>query len=288
MTGPCARASRWALAALAGAALLACGGTSAQEVLDATASNLAKIRSGDLRLVMTASAGAGGEERPVGFEVAGAFATARQAGELPVARLRRTRVVGTSRESTTFVSTGRQAFLVVDGKAYEVPEPELEGLRAAEGSEEEAAGLARLEVAEWARSPEVADAGRVGGAPVQRVTAEVDVAKALSDVVAVANQVGASPSEGLAPIDADGAKRLERAVRSARLEVLTGKEDRLLRRLRLDVTFAPEDLGELEAALGRLAGSRLHLEIELSGFNRKVDVDPPAGARPLSELGQRP
>lgn len=284
------RRFRWALLALALFPLVSCGGRGAHQVLEATTSNLAEVKSGDLRLAMMASAGASGEERPVGFEVTGSFAEAAAAGELPVARLRRTRVVGGPLEPTTFVSTGKRAFLEVGGTAYEIPESQVQSLRARDVPEKSAGGLQRLDLAGWARAPEMTDGGQVDGAPVQRVAGRVDVARALSDILAVANQVGAAPDEGLRPIDGDGARRLERVVRSSHLEVFTGKEDRLLRRLRLDVTFAAAaaDLQDLEVALGPLAGSRLHLEMELSGFNRKVDVQAPLGARPLSELRGRP
>ena len=274
-------------AALALSVLAGCGGGEAKGALEKTTSNLAKIGSGDIRMRVTASAGAEGAERPVGFEVDGAFSGPSRAGELPVARLRRTRLVGDVRETTTFVSTGQKAFLELGGKAYELPEAQLRGLRATGGPEERGSGLQRLEVAKWARDPEVADAGQLDGVAVQRVTGAVEVAKALDDIVAVGNQLGAGGDQALRPIDAEGARRVERAVRSSRLEVVMGKEDRLLRRLRLDVTFAAADVQGLEAALGPLAGSRIHFEIDLAGFNRKVEVQSPAAPRPLSELPRR-
>jgi hypothetical protein len=106
-----------------------CGGGVAS-VLDETTDNLAKVRSGDLRLAMTAAAGAEGEARPVGFEVTGPFSVASAVGELPLARLRRTRLVGRALEPSTFVSTGQRAFLEVAGKA--LPPGQVEVLRARE------------------------------------------------------------------------------------------------------------------------------------------------------------
>ena len=271
------------LAVLTLAATAACGTDRAQAVLDQTESNLAKIHSGDLRMHMAASAGAEGDERPVGFEVAGAFSAPTRAGELPVARLRRTRLVGGPLEPTTFVSTGQRAYLEVAGDAYELPEAQVQSLRASRAPAAGGAGLQRLGVAEWARDPKLADAGHLVGVAVQRVTGEADVVRALNDIVTVANQLASSPGEGLGPVDARSAEQVERAVRSSRLEVVTGKEDRLLRRLRLDVTLAAAEVRGLEAALGPLAGSRLRFEIDLSGFNRKVEVQAPPSPRPLQQ-----
>ena len=61
----------------------------------------------------------------------------------------------------------------------------------------------------------------------------------------------------------------------------------MLRRLRIDVTFAAADARRLEAALGPLAGTRLHLELDISKPNSEVRVDPPARVQPLSELPER-
>jgi hypothetical protein len=272
-----------AVAALA-VSTAACGVGGARSVLDETHENLSGVRSGDLRMSMTASAGTEGSERPVGFEVAGPFSVPANMGELPLARLRRTRMVGTALEPTTFVSTGQRAYVEVDGKAYELPEEQVTGLRAQEAPRGGGAGLSRLELSKWAVDPKLSEAGSVGGVPAQRVTAAVDVVKALNDIVSVANDLGTGPDEGLRPVDAGSAERVKRAVQSSSLEVITSKDDRVLRRLRLDVTFAAADHESLASALGPLTGTRLHFEVELSGVNRKVEVPSPADPRPLSEL----
>ncbi len=263
-----------------------CGG-GGESVLEDTTAGLAKIRSGELRMAMTATAGTEGEGRPVGFEVAGPFSVPSAAGELPLARLRRTRVVGTALEPTTFVSTGRRAFLEVDGKAYELPPEQVQALRAKEAPKDGGAGLRRLDLAKWGVEPTVGDGGRLDGVPVQRVTGAVDVVKALNDIVAVADDIGSARDEGLRPVDPASGDRVKRAVRSSTFEVITGKDDHLLRRLRLDVVFAAGDLQALQQALGPLAGTRLRFELDLSGLNRRVEVAEPAQVRPLSELQVR-
>lgn len=291
LTGRC-RAGTGALLMVAAGVLVVgmlgagCGG-GATSVLDDTTANLAKVRSGELRMAMTATAGAEGEGRPVGFEVTGPFSVASKVGELPLARLRHTRMAGKALEPTTFVSTGQRAFLEVDGKAYELPPDQVEALRAREAPEGGGAGLQRLDLAKWVVDPKVGDGGRLDGTPVQRVTGAVDVVKALNDIVAVADAVGTASDEGPRPVTPAGAERVKRAVRSSTVEVVTGRDDHLLRRLRLDVTFATGDLEGLEEALGPLAGTRLHFELDLSQLNRQVEVEAPTSARPLSELRDR-
>ena len=273
-----------ALAVLALAAA-SYGGTGAAGVLEETASRMGAIGSGHLHLRMAASAGASGAELPVGFELEGPFALADEQGELPLARLRFTRLLGKRAASSTFVALRQRAFVEVDGTGYELPPEQVDGLRAARSLPGGASALGDLDVHEWARDPELTDAGMLDGVPARRVTAGLDVVEALNDLMAVARRVGAA-EEGapLGPIEGEDARRLRRAVRSSRLEVVTGRRDRLLRQLRVQVTLAPPDVRHLERALGPLAGARISLELRIAGPNRKVRVEPPAVVRPLSEL----
>src|SRR3954447_8557410 len=101
----------WLLPALV-LALAGCGGGGASEdakpVLARTASNLARIHSGDLdlRLLVTPSTGKG----RVGFELQGPFEL-RGGGPLPVARVEYTQIAGTRSAAATLISTGRQAYV---------------------------------------------------------------------------------------------------------------------------------------------------------------------------------
>ena len=267
------------------AATAGCESTEAQSVLEKTDANLDDITSGELRLRMVATAGPGSEDRPVGFELQGPFALATRKGELPVARLRLTRLTGRAQEQTTFISTGQRAYVEVDGTAYELPDAQVDQLRAKEGGK--VGGLEALDLVGWARDPVMTEAGQVDGVPAQRLTSEVDVVKALNDVVSFAADVGAGQDTGIRKVEGEDAEHLRRAVRQSHLEVVTGKPDRLLRRLRLDIGLAAPDVQRLEAALGPLAAARLAVEVDVSDPNRKVTVDAPPRPRPLSELQGR-
>lgn len=269
----------FSLAALGALAAGGCGRGGAAGVLDETSSKLGDITSGELHLRLVASAGTEGEERPVGFQLDGPFALPAKEGTLPKARLVLTRLRGTPGEPTVFVSTGEQAFLEVGGSAYQLPPAQVASLR---GGEPGKGGLDGLDVADWAREPKLSDGGSLDGVKVERVTGGLDVVEALNDLVEVATRVGGGDA-GLQTIEGKAAEQLRRAVRTARLEVVTGAEDRLLRRLRINVVLAaPEP--ELAKALGPLAGTRLTLELDIAKPNQRVSIDPPERPRPLGEL----
>lgn len=243
---------RWALVLVA--LLTACrgGGSSAEDALSKTADKLVEVRSGDLHLRVTAAT-LEEADREVGFDVRGPFALAREAGKLPELRFAYTELLGRQSETAVFVSTGDRAYVERDGRTVPVPDDALVRFRG-KADPEKAAALGRLELDEWARSPQ-----RTGN----RIVARVDVPKALNDVFGLAASVGAEGAEPFPRIEGDDAARLEKAVSSSRLEVVT-TEDHVLRSLRLVIDISPTDRQELRDLLKRYSGTRLSVLIELA------------------------
>jgi hypothetical protein len=271
---------RLATLSLVAMALAACGGNgAAEDVLAETADNLEEIESGTLtmRLVVTPKANDAGV---VGFELAGPFAL-EGPGALPVARIEYTQIRGSEREAITVVSTGRRAYVEVDGQAYELPPEQADELRAAGESLEEGGGLGELRLDEWSEEPELWDGGVVGGVETDRIDARLDVASAAEDLVGLARDLSQGSLEELSETDE---QTIERATRSARLQLFTGEEDRLLRRLDIDADLGFDVPAGLRNALGDLEGGRLDFELRLDDPNRPVTVGAPQDVLPYSEL----
>jgi hypothetical protein len=260
---------RRALAFLFASALLAgCGGGGANDVLGKTAANLGDIRSGTLAfdLLVTPRGGSGGP--PFGFKLAGPFAT-RGSG-LPVTRMDYTQIANGKQQLVTLISTGSKGFMTIDGKTYELPEARLSPLRAvtaAFGGKERSVPLD-----DWIRDAKVSDGGSVGGAETDHVHGDLDVAHAAADL-------GTLAFGGRDLSDAER-KQLADATRSATIDVWSGKDDRLLRKLAIDVDLGFDVPPDLRAALGKLVGARLQLTMAVSAPNRPVSVKPPSGALP--------
>ena len=271
------------IAAGAGLALLlsACARPSAQEVLAETAANLGRIDSGVLSMRMIAES-TGELAGKMGFELEGPFALPVGDETLPVAEFTYTQVAGTESAEATFISTGEQAFVEIDGQAYELPAEELAEQPAAAPAAA-AAGLGTLRLNEWIRNPELSEGGDVGGTDTWKVTAELNAGQAIPDLMELSGSLGSSGM--LAPFEGAGAQQLEQAVESSTLEIYTGKDDRLLRRLVMDIRLGlahlAEDLGE---AVTGLAAVRLRFDVDVSEIGRQVSVEAPTGALPISEL----
>jgi hypothetical protein len=267
------------LAVLALVALVACG-QGPDDVLAETARNLADVHSGaiSVRLVVQAADGSSGG---VGFELQGPFQLP-QPGQLPVARLTYTRLAGPQHDSVTYVGTGGHAYVEVEGVAYELPEEKVAGLR---GTGPGGAGpLQTLAIDDWTVDPQLSDGGTIGGVATDRVHAGLDVVSALNGLLGLSAQVGTSSPGGLTPLSGGSASQLERAVRSATIDVYAGHDDHILRKLLIVVRFQVDAPEKVRQALGAVAGATVRFEMDLSSPNEPVDVAEPTEVRPYSEL----
>jgi hypothetical protein len=268
------------LPALAGCSIG--GGGDPEEVLAETAANLGDIRSGtlDLRLIVQPQEG---EE--FGFELHGPFALADEAGALPVLDVDYTQIVDGRSGTISLVSTGEEAFAVVDDQAYELAEEQVVELRAASGALGGGAGggssgLGELPIDDWVVDPEVEDGGEVGGAETDHVSGELDLVSAANGLIDLARAFG-RPLPRLEDADAE---RLRDSARETAFDVWTGQDDRLLRRLLLEAELGLDVPEELRAALGDLVGATITFELGVTDPNEDVSVEAPPNPRPSSEL----
>ena len=270
---------------IAGLAALAAGcgggGGDGTELLRETAANLDEIQSGTLRLRLVVDPEGGAGDEPFGFELEGPFALG-EPGELPVARIVYTQIANGEEGTATVISTGEQAYVEVDGTAYELSDEDEESLREANAEVQEDAASGNLQIGSWFRDPKSSGGEDVGGDDTDRVTADVDVVNAANSLIALAESIG---YEGLAQITGDDARQLDDAVRSASLELLTGSEDRLLRRLKLDADVGFDVIEALRSVLGEAVAAKIEFELEITDPNEPVTVEAPADPRPASELG---
>ena len=252
----------------------------AEEVLAETAENLGEIRSGnlDLRLIVVPRSG-----REFGFELHGPFARAERAGELPVLDVQYTQIIDGQRGTISLLSTGEEAFAIVDGQAYELGEEQTQELRAASGAFAGGGGggrgLDQLPIDDWVVDPDVEDGGEVGGAETDHVSGELDIVAATNGLI----ELGRGFGREVQGIEGASADLLRDSTEEAQFDVWTGVEDRLLRRLLLEAQLGRVP-AELSQALGEVAGGTVTFELAVTDANSEVTVEAPPNPRPSSEL----
>jgi hypothetical protein len=259
--------------------LAACGGNGdAEDVLAETASNLEKIESGNLMMRLAVTPRGDDPER-FGFQLRGPFSLA--AGKLPEARIEYTQFRGPEQATVTVISTEGKAYVEIDGQAYELARAQSEQLRAAAQELRKGQGLGELGLDDWIEDPKLSDGGTVDGVETDRIDATLDVPAAAQDLVELARGLAQGSLERLSEADEE---TVARATRSAKLQLFTGQDDRLLRRLDIDVDLGFDVPSELRAGLGELVGARIEFDLAVADPNRPVAVQRPQDVLPYTEL----
>ncbi|MEA2392084.1 MAG: hypothetical protein QOK31_2193 [Solirubrobacteraceae bacterium] len=280
-----------ALIMLAALAVGGCGGkdksAAAQALLDQTFKGGHRVDSGRLLADVAIDQQSSGGGGAVTLQLAGPFERG-SAGSLPKLDLafkgrqpKRTIDVG-------LVSTGTQLFIRRSGQAYVLPDVLAAFVRQGYAQQSAQGGnrplLDRLGVAvHWLRDPRIVGDADVAGAATTHITSGVDVAALLGDLNRLAQRAKSLPlPTGSVPgLGEQERRKLVDAVKSATVDVFTGKADKTLRRfvVKLRIEIPPAQRG----ASG-LRSIDVALSIELAALNQPQSITAPAGARPISQL----
>ncbi|HJR44214.1 MAG TPA: hypothetical protein VJ927_01280 [Actinomycetota bacterium] len=252
----------------------ACVASPKGDPLEDVSRNLQRLRSGILELRVISREG---PADPVigGFELSGSF-QATDEGQLPVADLRYRNLTPPNEEGR-LVSTGGAAFVLRRGRAYELPDRETRWLRLTAGDPL----FEDVQLERWVEDP-ASEAGEgLDGAAIERATGAVDVVQVVHDLSSLSVRFG---RPGLMePLEGPDARKVESGVAEAVVEVISGADDRLLRRLLLEVELVEDDVS-IGLMLGGLAGRSLTFDLSISEPNLPVRVEPPADPLPFLEL----
>ncbi len=256
------------LLGLAAAILLAgCGGSGGQarDDLRAAAQKLGQIRSGVLELKLLVAPLEGTKGR-IGFELSGPFQFRPHA--LPLAKLRYTQYAGANEATSTFLSTGTQAYALFGGHRVALPAAATSEIEHAAGGLVGGGGGTPFRIDSWLKHPTVSDGGNVGGAPTDHITAQLDVVNAANGILGFVRSLGhATPT-----ITGSSADQLRKAVKSSSIDVWIGRQDKLLRRLDLKARLGFDVPQELQRALGNVVGASVEFELAVSNPNSPIHI----------------
>jgi len=282
-----------ALLLLAVGGVAACGGSSppsAQDLLKATFGPNHSLKSGKLAVALDFdSVGLKSVKGPIELKVTGPFQTEGK-GKLPQLDLQLSLATSGTHFTAGAISTGDRAFVSVQGTTFAVDGATFQRFKssyeaAASKSGSGATTLSSLGISplRWLKSPRVAGTESVGGADTYHVVAGVDVGTFLQDISTVLGKASALGGTKL-PTSLSAAQRfgIESSVKSAVLDVWTGKDDKALRRLRLVIDIAVPPA--IQPRAGGLKSGKLVFDLSIADLNQPQTITAPAHARPLSQL----
>jgi hypothetical protein len=285
------------LAALA-LVVAACGGgdsddgasptTDVNELLTQTFTGSKEVKSGILDLTMKLEAKGGGSQLdgPVSIRLAGPF-QAEDGGKLPKFKLDAAFEGAGQSIQAGATSTGDKGFLSFQGTDYAVDNQVFQQFKAgfeqaqkqgADGGQQSFASLG-MDPRKWLTSPRNEGEAKVGDDDTIKITGGIDVARLLDDVnnaLEQASSLGLGSSGQVPEKLTERQKRqVTKAVKDPRVEIYTGKDDKIMRRMVVN-------LGVDDKA-SKTTGTVL-FDVSIQDLNEDQDIAEPADAKPFGDL----
>jgi hypothetical protein len=312
------RMSRWPMLLLVLCActlgLVACGGDDSDDVdtiLSETFGEGKDVKSGRLDVSLRLNAkGLQGLNGPLGLRLSGPFASEGQT-QLPRFDFEAAIDAGGQQIKAGAVSTGDKGFLKLQDQAYDVGDELYKQFKDgyaqtakcnAEQGDKSGGSFAALGVdpSRWLTDAEKAGEEKVGGADTTHVSGKVDVPKFLEDVNRILARSNPAQQQGDAcateqeqgsenenqpkprQLSEQDRKQIADAIKDARVDIWSGDEDRMLRRMNVQLKFeVPE--AERQQARGLQSGD-LRFDMTIGALNEEQKISAPSDARPLEEL----
>ena len=118
----------------------------------------------------------------------------------------------------------------------------------------------------------------VGGTSTTHISGDADVTQILSDIGNVASSIPSASQSGFDPSQLSLASG---AVKDATIDVYSGTDDHVLRKLEVNLTVDPSALGAPSDQIGAIT---ISFTVEIDGVNEDQTITAPDNAKPLSDL----
>jgi hypothetical protein len=260
--------------------------TDVNELLTKTFTGSKKVESGklDLSIEIRAEGGESELEGPVNVSLSGPFQT-QDDGKLPEFKLEAAFEGAGQSIKAGATSTGDKGYVSFQGTDYVVDDQIFRQFKAGfeqaqkQGSEQDQSFASLgMDPRKWLTSPKNEGDAKVGDEDTIKITGGIDVAKLLDDVN---NALGKASSLGLqggqVPEKLTEAQKRQvvEAVKDPRVEIYTGKEDTILRRLVINLGIDDQ----ASSTSGTLA-----FDVSIADLNEDQDIAEPADAKPFKDL----
>lgn len=275
--------------------LTACGGgssDSATELVKQTFGGAHPVKSGRLDASLRFDAqGLKNVSGPVSLKLTGPFQSVGK-GQLPKFDFNLAVNTAGSNLAAGAISLGDRGYLKLAGTTYAVSDQLFKQFK--DGYEKSAKDAASKKASpsfaslgihpdRWLKDPKTVGEEQVGGAQTVHITASIDIPRFLADVSTLLGRAG-TLGQGQVPssLTEQQRKDIAAAVKSTKLDVWTGKDDKTLRKLTLDVEIAVP--AEARKRAGGLQSGKLAVSLLIADLNTEQTIKAPANAKPLSDL----
>ncbi len=277
--------------------LAACGSSSgssdssgnAQTLLKQTFAGGRPVKSGVLGISLTVTpSGSSTLSGPISFSISGPFQT-RGTGKLPESNF----TIGISalgrKGQLGIVSTGTGGYVTLDGVAYQLPAADFQrlesGFSSVGGSSQGGGGLSSLGInpQHWLTNASVVGSDTVGGADTTHIRSGVDVSALLGDLNTLLGKASSSTGTKLpSSIPPATQQKIAASIKNATVDIWTGKSDKVLRKLTLNLTVPVS--GRLSTLAGGVTSAAISFTLQYSDVNQPQTIAAPTNIQPYSQF----
>ena len=186
-------------------------------------------------------------------------------------------------------STGDKGFVQFQGTDYAVSEEIFaqfkQGFEQAQeqgGGEDPSLATLGIDPRKWLTNAKNEGEAKVGDDDAIKITGGVDIDKLLDDVNVALEKARSLGLQGAGDLPTkltdEQRKAVTDAVKDVRVEIYTGSEDKILRRMLVDMSIqAPEGTEDLDSA-------DIVFDLSITGVNEDQTIEEPENTKPLDEL----
>jgi hypothetical protein len=276
------------------ALLVGCGGggdaadssTDVDQLLADTFAGGKEISSGRIDAAVDVEA-----EGTVAIKLSGPFQSTGE-GKLPKLDLKASFEGEGESMSGGVTTTGDQGFVAFGGTQYAIAGPVFEQFKAgfeqsakesSSGQQDQSLASLGMDPRRWLTNARNAGEAKVGDTDTIKITGDVDVPKLLDDVNRALDRIrslGVQGSEQLPDqLTDDERKQVTDAVQDLSVEIHTGADDRILRRMLISL--------RVQNAQDAAQTADVKLDLQLLDLNEDQEIEAPADAKPFEELVQQ-
>ena len=265
----------------------ASSGTDVNELLTKTFSGSKDVKSGilDLKLTIKAQGGDAELNGPVSVRLSGPFAS-KGGGKLPRFDLDAAFEGGGQSLTAGATSTGDKGFVSFQGTDYALDNQIFQQFKAGyeqaqqQGSQgDQTFASLGMDPRKWLTSPKNEGDAKVGDDDTIKITGGIDVARLLDDLNKALEQASSLGLGGAGQVPeriTDAQKReVSEAVKDPRVEIYTGKDDTILRRMVVNLGIDDKGSG---------SSGTVGFDVSIVDLNEDHDISEPSDAKPFSEL----
>ena len=259
-------------------------GTDVDQLLQDTFAGGKEISSGRIDASVDVKA-----EGNVAMKLSGPFQSTGE-GKLPKLDLQASFEGEGESVSGGLTSTGDQGFVGWGGTQYAIAGPVFaqfkagfeESAKQAGGQQDQSLASLGIDPRRWLTNARNAGEAKVGDTDTIKITGDVDVPKLLDDVNGALERIRSLGVQGAGRLP-DQLTEAERkqvtdAIKDLSVEIHTGADDRILRRMLIAMNVQGPDAAQ---------AADLRLDLQLLELNEDQDIEAPENAKPFEELVQK-